>query len=265
GKLTPQHEISSDQKRWKAASDVSGLGVADRNSTQESPPQTVNKIGRVGGQGLQFALGVLLLVVLTMVVAGACLLNLGLLVGAVFTGLFLMTLGLGYPAACLGRDVSAIYVPVVAVAWVLLLDDSAIRFGTTLSSWLGFAVGLVPGVLIVVGWTLITRGLGHDNEMADMARLNPSRFSSTPVSQKECQYAIAATGGEFTLDAPRRVRLRLDPDDLDRAEESLGETIEQEARRSVPGLAVSFAFHIVLLLIFAILPFQLLNPDRKPI
>lgn len=251
GKLTAQHEISSDQKRWKVAGDVPGLGFTNRSAerTSDGQPTDVESMG--GGAGLQVAVGVLLLVVLTLFVVGYSLLNLGLVAGLVFTGWFLMTVCLGYPAASLGRDVSAIYILVMAVIWVLLLGDSPIRFGTTVSSWLGFMAGLVPGVLIVAGWALVTRGLGHDNEIADMARLNPSRFSSTPLSEKDRKRAVAATGANQAFDSPRRVRLRLDPDDLDRAEETLGETSEHEARRSVPGLAVSFVLHAVLLLVFA--------------
>ncbi len=256
GKLTPLHEVSSDQKRWKVVADVPGLGPPVR---QPAPPSPIPSESAAEGlkmaaasAGSQFALGVMLLVIIALMVAGACLLKLGLLHGLVFTLMFLLAAGLGYPAACFGRDVSAIYAIVMAVVCVILLGESSMQLGESLFSWLGFAAGLIPGALIILAWTLVAKGLGHDNKMADTARLNLSRFAAAPVSAKEWQRVVPALKESETPAAVGRVRLRLDPDDLDRAEESLGEVIEQEARRSVPGLAVSFVFHALLLLGFAI-------------
>ncbi len=254
GKLTPRHEISSDQKRWKSAADVSGLGLSDGAAERPAPANAGDSGGSgeilsavAKSQGSQFALGVLLLVVVALVVAGACILKLGFVQGGIVFVLFLLSAAMGYPAACLGRDVSAIYVAVMALIWVMLLGESPVRFGMTFFSWIGFAAALIPGALIVLGWTMVSRGLGQDTETADMARLNPGRFSSSPVSNREFQRILAVAKTETARDSAARVELRLDPDDLERADDSLGEKIEDEARRSVPGLAVSVVVHALLL------------------
>lgn len=250
GKLTPLHEVSTDQKRWKPAGEVPGLGLADPPAVGISAGPAIDwseGLPEAAPNGAKFALGVILLVLVALLVTGTCLLQLGLVDGLTFSLIFLLTAALGYPAACLGREVSAIYVVIVAAVCVMLMGESQVGYAGAFVSFGGFAASLVPGLVLIVGWTLVTHGLGHTYEPADLARLNPARFSTSPITETELKRAIAATKDE-AAEAPAKVKLRLDPDDLDDLDESFGEVLEEEARRSVPGILVSLAVHAVIFL-----------------
>ncbi len=95
----------------------------------------------------------------------------------------------------------------------------------------------------------VVPGLGVGDRPGSRSQPSPAEgwFPEAPLSEQDLRLAIAATKGDADEVAPSQVHLRLDPDDLVPVEESLGEILEEEARRSVPGLLVSIGFHALLL------------------
>ena len=259
GKLTPRHEISSDQKRWKSAASVSGLGVCQRElraggsgrlpAIRAVPGKCSAAVAK--SQGSQFALGVLLLVIVALVVAGACAVEVGIGSGRDCFCSVSVVGGDGLPggvfgAGCVrdlrggdGRGLGDAPGRIAGAVWddVFLLDP--------------FCGGADSGGIDRLGLDdgLARSGTGY--RTADVARLNLGRFSSAPISNREFQRIFSVDRKGIRRRNPlRRCELRLDPDDLERADDSLGEKIEEEARRSVPGLAVSVVVHALLLVGF---------------
>lgn len=135
---------------------------------------------------------------------------------------------------------------------------------TPFRMWGMMALAAIPGLILVFAWWLILRGRGHDfaedtGLLRGIAEKTRRRMGAGDV-RKAAATLTKVAGTAVTAVPAGRVKLRLDPDDLIRSEDSLSEVLQTEAKRGVPALGVSLALHVVLL---GVLLFFHLQP--KPI
>ena len=234
GQLQPTDEISRNKTQWKPASEIRGLGFQSTTTQATRTPTP-----RRERNPLLIGLGVVLLVCLTVAICAAVVSS-GVLQTIVVLLLFVATIGLGYAASNMGWMTAGLYAVLVTGFGAFVLAD---KFATDTAS---LTIGVLVAGLVVLAWRLIGVGLGHDYQDAIITQHDLDFFTTKPISPRELRRVQTALGGSPSAN-PRRVRLRLDPDDLLRTEDTLVESFEKETKRSLPALGISLAAHVVLL------------------
>ncbi len=234
GELQSVDEISRNKTQWKPAGEIRGLGFPSTTSQKTPSPRRERNPLLIG-------LGAFLLIGLT-VATCAAVVSTGPLQTLVTLLLFLATIGLGYAASNMGWMTAGLYAVLVSAFGAFMLADKFTSEAVPL------VIGLFVAGLVVLAWRLIGIGLGHDYQDAIITQHDLDFFTTKPISPRELRRVQSALG-ESPSANPRRVRLRLDPDDLLRTEDTLVESLEKETKRSLPALGMSLAAHVVLLAI----------------
>ncbi len=248
GQLQPTDEISRDQSRWKPAEEIRGLQFS--TPTQQRAP-----VASPQRNSLLIGLGTALLIALT-IATGMAVASAGPLQTSVVVLLFAVMVGLGYSATNIGWMSAGLYGVLVTGFGAFVLAD---RFSTYTGP---LAVGLIVAGLVVLAWKLIAIGLGHDYQDATITQQDLGHFTSTRLSERELRRVQKTLGGAPTGTNPKRVRVRLDPDDLLRTEDTFTESFEKETKRSLPALGISLAAHALLLGILWLFKISLLDQTR---
>ncbi|WP_166824332.1 GYF domain-containing protein [Thalassoroseus pseudoceratinae] len=233
GQLQPTDEVSRDQSRWKPAGEIRGLGLQQTAKQQPSTPLRQRN-------PLLIAAGTVLLVGLTVATCGAVV-SAGFFQTFVVLLLFLATVGLGYAASNMGWMTAGLYAVLVAGFGAFVLAE---KFPSDTAS---LAAGIVVASIVVLAWRLIAMGLGHDYQDAIITQHDLDYFTTKPISPREFRRVQQALGGSRPEASSSRVRLRLDPDDLLRTEDTFVESFEKETKRSLPALGMSAVAHVLLL------------------
>lgn len=255
GRLQPRHQISFDRLNWRFAEEVKGLSFGsngtDREAHEDVSPTASDSPGleTLSPRPSLVGLGVAVLAVTALAAIAFCVTQFGLLVGFVVSLLFLLVAVLGYPAVCLGWELSGLYLILMTVGAIVVVSDAP---AVNLSAVVVLVASLLPGAAALCGWRLVVNGLGYDYRRPRLQQQDLARFRTRALAAGEVKRALQATSTPEQKDAPRRVKIRLDPDDLLRDDPTIAEKLEAGAKRGWRGLAVSVGFHAVLLAVLAV-------------